>query len=72
MPCLVIEAGVGMRITQEYGERITVGLLRLMKRLGIWSGPVSEVVEPIVSTDGRVKFTTRTIPASLSRRCGTG
>ena len=56
VPCLVIEAGVGMRITQEYGERITVGLLRLMKRLGIWSGPVSEVVEPIVSTDGRVKF----------------
>lgn len=56
VPCLVIEAGVGMRITQEYGERITVGLLRLMKRLGIWSGPVQEVAEPIVSTDGRVKF----------------
>lgn len=56
VPCLVIEAGVGMRITQEYGEKITVGLLRLMKRLNIWSGPVQEVTEPIVSTDGRVGF----------------
>lgn len=56
VPCLVIEAGVGMRITQDYGEKITVGLLRLMHRLGIWSGPVEEVTEPIVSTDGRVGF----------------
>lgn len=55
-PCLVVEAGVGMRITKEYGEKITVGLLRLMKRLGIWAGPVSEVTDPIVSTDGRVGF----------------
>ena len=27
-----------------------------MKRLGIWAGPVSEVTDPIVSTDGRVGF----------------
>ena len=56
VPCLVIEAGVGMRITQEYGDRITNGLLRLMKRFGIWAGPVEDSVEPIVSTDGRVGF----------------
>ncbi len=62
VPCLVIEAGVGMRITQDYGERITAGLLRLMKRLGIWSGPVSEVTEPIVSTDGRVGFVNANSP----------
>lgn len=62
VPCLVIEAGVGMRITQEYGERITIGLLRLMKRLGIWNGSVQEVTNPIVSTDGRVGFVNANYP----------
>ena len=62
VPCLVIEAGVGMRITQEYGEKITAGLLRLMKRLGIWSGPVQELTAPIVSTDGRVSFVNANFP----------
>ena len=62
VPCLVIEAGVGMRITQEYGEKITAGLLRLMKRLGIWSGPVRELTDPIVSTDGRVSFVNANFP----------
>lgn len=62
VPCLVIEAGVGMRITQEYGERITIGLLRLMKRLGIWNGPIQGVTNPIVSTDGRVGFVNANYP----------
>ncbi len=62
VPCLVIEAGVGMRITREYGRRIAAGLLRLMKRLGIWSGPVDEVTEPIVSTDGQVGFVNANAP----------
>lgn len=62
VPCLVIEAGVGMRITQEYGEKITAGLLRLMKRLGVWSGPVQNVTDPIVSTDGRVGFVNANYP----------
>lgn len=55
-PCLVVEAGVGMRITKDYGERITDGLFNLMKDLGIWKGPVRPVTTPIVSRDGRVGF----------------
>ena len=61
-PCLVVEAGVGMRITQAYGKKLAAGLLRLMKRLGIWSGPVEKVTEPIVSTDGRVGFVNANAP----------
>lgn len=61
-PCLVVEAGVGMRITQTYGKKLAAGLLRLMKRLGIWSGPVEKVTEPIVSTDGRVGFVNANAP----------
>ncbi len=61
-PCLVVEAGVGMRITQAYGEKITAGLLSLMKRLGIWTGPTENVTDPIVSTDGRVGFVNANAP----------
>lgn len=48
-PVLVVEMGVGMRITKEYGNQLTDGIFRLMKELGIWQGPVNEVREPIVS-----------------------
>lgn len=49
VPTLVVEMGVGMRITKEYGDQMTDGIFRLMKELGIWSGPVCEVKTPIVS-----------------------
>lgn len=49
VPTLVVEMGVGMRITKEYGNQLTDGIFRLMKELGIWNGPVAEVRTPIVS-----------------------
>lgn len=48
-PCLVVEMGVGMRITKEYGEQLTKGIFHLMKKLGIWEGEVSTPRKPIVS-----------------------
>ena len=50
-PTLVVEAGVGMRITREYGTRITDGIFCLMKELGIWDGDTIEPKKPIVSSD---------------------
>lgn len=50
-PCLVVEMGVGMRLTQEYGNQLVDGIMNLMKKLGIWSGEVKEVRKPIVSND---------------------
>lgn len=55
-PTLLIEMGVGMRITREYGDQIVEGILNVMKRMGIWDGEEKEVKEPIVSTDGEVGF----------------
>lgn len=46
---LVVEMGVGMRITKEYGVQMTDGIFSLMKEIGIWTGPVAEVRKPIVS-----------------------
>lgn len=51
-PCLVVEMGVGMRITKEYGEQLVDGIFALMKELGIWNGDAPEVREPIISKDG--------------------
>ena len=49
VPTLVVEMGVGMRITKEYGIQLTDGIFRLMKELGIWIGPTEEVRTPVVS-----------------------
>ena len=55
-PCLVVEAGVGMRITKDYGERLAQGVLRLAAHLGAWRGEASTWSEPIVSRDGDVSY----------------
>lgn len=56
VPTLVVEMGVGMRITKEYCSQLVIGILNLMKEIGIWHGNVDEVKEPIVSSDGEVSF----------------
>lgn len=53
---IVVEMGVGMRITKEYGDQLTEGIFCLMKEEGIWDGPVITPREPIVSEDQRVHF----------------
>lgn len=53
---LVVEMGVGMRITQQYGQQLFEGILNLMHHLGMWDGEVPTVREPIISMDGAVEF----------------
>ena len=36
VPTLVVEMGIGLRLTPSYGGQLTDGLLALMARLGIW------------------------------------
>lgn len=50
-PVLVVEMGVGMRITRAYGDQLVDGIFNLMKTLGIWTGEVPPVRKPIVSCD---------------------
>lgn len=56
VPTLVVEMGVGMRITEDYCHQLVDGILNLMKSEGMWDGPVSEVKEPIVSYDREVGY----------------
>jgi len=55
-PTLVVEMGVGMRITKKFGDQLTDGILALIKELGIWNGDVITPKEPIISEDGEVSF----------------
>ncbi len=48
-PVLVVEMGVGMRITQRYGEQMVDGIFHLMKKMGIWNGETEPVRTPIIS-----------------------
>lgn len=56
VPTIVVEMGVGMRITKEYGDRLTDGIFHLMHSMGIWQGETSVSAKPIISEDGKVSF----------------
>ena len=53
-PTLVVEMGVGNRLTRAYGEQLLAGILNLMAALGMWTGPVTPPREPIISADRHV------------------
>lgn len=52
---LVVEMGVGQRITKSYCSQLLVGIFNLMSVMGMWTGTVETVSHPMVSTDGSVK-----------------
>lgn len=58
-PCIVVEMGVGMRITKHYGDQLVDGIFAIMKELKIWSGDVERIMEihkPINSLEHQVYF----------------
>ena len=62
-PTLVVEMGIGMRITQEYGDRLVNGLFNLLHNLGVWQGPAPEgLSSPLLSLDGDVTMINSPVP----------
>ena len=53
VPTLVVEMGVGMRITREYCDQLLQGILNTMKNMGIWSGETQPVRTPVISDNPR-------------------
>ena len=51
VPTLVVEMGVGMRITKEFGDQLVDGIIDTMKYLGAWNGPAADVRTPVISDD---------------------
>lgn len=50
-PTLVVEIGSGMRVSQNRGDWLVDGILRLLEHLHAWSGPTLELPNPY-ETDG--------------------
>jgi hypothetical protein len=58
-PCLVVEMGVGMRVTPAFAEQLVTGILQVAQRLGVLAGdlalePVSHL--PLVADDANVHY----------------
>jgi len=53
---LVVEMGVGMRITESYCTQLIDGIMNLLHELGMWNGQVQHVRAPIISKDRGVGF----------------
>lgn len=48
---IVIEMGVGMRITKNYCDQLVKGILNVMKYLDIYEGEVEELLKPIICSN---------------------
>lgn len=55
IPTLLVEMGVGMRITKEYGDQLVAGIFNLMKEMDIWTGEVFGSKEAIISREKEVE-----------------
>ena len=56
-PTLVVEMGVGMRITKAYGDQLVDGILATMKAMGMWKGETRQVRKPaLMSAPDGVEF----------------
>jgi len=53
---LVVEMGVGMRITEKFCAQLVDGILNLLSELGMWNGTAGRTRPPLVSKDHGVGF----------------
>lgn len=56
VPTLVVEMGVGMRITKEYTKQLVDGILHLMHALELWKGEVVKPRKPMIAEKDQVQF----------------
>ncbi|OIP84363.1 MAG: succinylglutamate desuccinylase [Porphyromonadaceae bacterium CG2_30_38_12] len=56
-PTIVVEMGIGMRITRTYGNRLVDGIFNMMRKMDMWHGAaLKNISKPTVSTKGEVHF----------------
>jgi predicted deacylase len=56
VPTLVVEMGVGHRISNDYCMQLLDGIFNMLIHLGIWEDEKTEVKSPIMSNEGEVSF----------------
>ncbi|MCQ2452804.1 MAG: M14 family metallopeptidase [Oscillospiraceae bacterium] len=73
VPTLVVEMGVGMRLTLEYGNQLVDGLLHIMANMGMWTGETKNPKQPIISRDpSQVEFLNAPCSGLFIQRVGHG
>jgi len=55
-PTLVVEMGVGMRVTPAFGEQLTLGILHLMDHMGMWGEKIHITPATVIGSDRRGAF----------------
>lgn len=56
-PTIVVEMGIGMRLTLDYGNRLVDGVFNMMHKMGMWSAKsTAKIAKPTLSTKGEVCF----------------
>ncbi len=67
VPTLMVEMGVGMKITKSYCNQIINGIFNLMKNEGIWTGEIEKVKTPfIISSKDATCINSRTSGVFIS------
>lgn len=56
VPTMVVEMGMGNRISRRFGNQVVDGIFNLMKEMGMWKGETGKIQYPVLSTDGEVEF----------------
>lgn len=56
VPSMVIELGMGTRISRRFGNQVVDGIFHLMKEMKVWKGKCGNIQYPAVSTDGEVEL----------------
>ena len=59
VPCLVIEMGVGMRVTPAFAEQVAIGILHAARALGVLADDLAlepTTHAPLVAHDGNVHY----------------
>lgn len=72
-PTLVVEMGVGMRITKHYCHQLEHGILSLMAHLGMYRGPCDTDHEALlVDSDEAVEFLNSPVAGIFIQKAGHG
>lgn len=56
VPTMVVEVGLGTRISRVFGDQLVKGIFNLMYEMGIWTEKPQGIHAPAISTDGEVTF----------------
>lgn len=56
VPTMVIEMGMGARISRRFGNQVVDGIFNLMQEMEMWHGETGQIQFPVISTDGEVEF----------------